>query len=823
MNIKPNSCWSLLIAMLFIAPYTFAQVETPEQRKKLFDELQTPTSDTCKARAYLQLANYYLDKTPTYGVDIDSTNRCIQKASTIMLPYGDKNQIRDIRFLQARRHIKNHDPVWGRKMFMEFISGYQVAGKKKEEGEVWFTFGIDLMRVDPFLPAIANRGTFLQADYKPIFMECMGKALTLATESNDKTLQAKVVAELASYYLTSGAYDEAEKQIQKLLPLVKATSIFKPYEVAYLQMTLEFWQKRDLVKVISLGLAIIKNANDLHCEADARPTYIMLARTYSTTGDKASALTTSQKYIEVCKAVNKLVDPVILHYYLSMLLREKDPDKEDALNLVRIFDPTEIRYSNGRKFTVAKSYAEVYTALKQFDLAEQYFTLAQKTADNAGLAERNEFQSEFGKLYYVWGKYDEAKAYFEATVNSNDPRITLGNLENAHLFLFKIDSARGDYKAAINHYKASTKIKDSLQNELMRKNIAELNIQYETEKKEKDIQLLNSKISLQHLDSINNARSFQLLKNKMKLQQMEAASKEKSIQLLNSQVKLEQYKTADKEKSILVLTGEAKLKESELKREKLAKNLMFIGSGLLLIILALLYNQHRVNKRNNTIVKKNNESLQVLLKDKEILMKEIHHRVKNNLQMVLSLLESQSAYLANDALTAIQSSYNRVLAMSLIHQKLYLTDNTTHIDMSGYLWELITYLQESFGTSGHIFFKMEVDHITLDIAQAVPLGLIVNESVTNAIKYAFPGNARGTITISMKENKAHLVSLHIHDDGIGLPDNFDMSGNNSLGLRLIKGLSDNLEAKLSIEKNNGTGITMEFYNSYMLQQHTMLT
>jgi two-component sensor histidine kinase len=808
---------SLVIAFLLTASASRGQIETPEQRRKLFEELKTATTDTAKARLFLRYAGYFLDKTPTYGLDLDSANKCIQKASAIMLPYGNKEQIRDIRYAQARRHIKDHDPAWGRGLFMEFINGYQLAGKKAEEARVWFTFGLYLTRIDPFTAKINSRGTFLQADYKPIFMECMEKALNLATAGKDKNLLATVVAELASYYLVSGDYVEAEHQIANLLPLQKTSSKFYPYEISYLQMQLEFWKNRDLVKVTSLGLATIKNASEVHAEADALSAYIFLARTYITTGDMVSATATFRKYLSLCSTLNRPVDPSILHYYLPILLNEHN--KESALNLVKTFNPENLLYRNGRKFTIAKSYAEVYTAMRQYEQAEKYFVLAKKMADKAGLAERSEFLMEFGELYFLWGKYDQARTCFQETIDSKNLKINLISLENAHLFLFRIDTLTGDYKAATQQYAAVSNLKDTLQNELMRKNIAELNIQYETGKKEKDIQLLNSKVRLQHLDSVNNAKSVQLLKTQVGLGLAEAANKEKNIQLLNSRVKLEAYKLADKEKSIQVLSGKAKLQVSELKREKSEKKLIIIGSALMLVILLLILNQFLINRKNNSKIRNANESLQHLLKDKEVLMKEIHHRVKNNLQMVLSLLDSQSAFLTDQAQSAIKNSYNRVFAMSLIHQKLYIKENTSSIEMLGYLWELITYLQDSFDTGGQIVFQVNIANITLDIGQAVPLGLIVNESVTNSIKYAFPQKQRGVINIEMAEGENNEVLLSIKDNGVGLPEEFELYDGNSLGLRLIRGLSENLEGRLSLVNNNGTGLTLMFFNSLSVQKN----
>ena len=127
-----------------------------------------------------------------------------------------------------------------------------------------------------------------------------------------------------------------------------------------------------------------------------------------------------------------------------------------------------------------------------------------------------------------------------------------------------------------------------------------------------------------------------------------------------------------------------------------------------------------------------------LLKDKEWLIKEVHHRVKNNLQMVISLLNSQSIYLNDEAaVVAIQESQRRMHAMSLIHQKLYQSENVGVIDMRAYINEFISYLKDIFETGSSIRFEQDVDPIKLDVGQAVPVGLILNEVITNSIKYAF--------------------------------------------------------------------------------------
>jgi two-component sensor histidine kinase len=224
-----------------------------------------------------------------------------------------------------------------------------------------------------------------------------------------------------------------------------------------------------------------------------------------------------------------------------------------------------------------------------------------------------------------------------------------------------------------------------------------------------------------------------------------------------------------------------------------------------------LYRQNRLKQKNSNLITHKNEQLQHLLTEKEWLLKEIHHRVKNNLQIVMSLLNSQSVYIENDAaLSAIRDSQHRVHAMSLIHQKLYNTENVSSIDMSSYTRELVSYLCDSFVIGQHVRFEFNIEPLELDVAQAIPLGLILNEAITNAIKYAFPDNRQGVISISLSNMTSNLFLLSISDNGIGMPVHFDNSKPGSLGMSLMSGLSEDLDGTFAIESDKGTTIKISF-------------
>src|SRR5690606_9508998 len=153
--------------------------------------------------------------------------------------------------------------------------------------------------------------------------------------------------------------------------------------------------------------------------------------------------------------------------------------------------------------------------------------------------------------------------------------------------------------------------------------------------------------------------------------------------------------------------------------------------------------------------------------------REIHHRVKNNFHIVASLLEIQSSYLKNKAaLSAIQDSQRRIHSMSIIHQKLYQSDSLSIIHMPEYIYELVEYLKDSYAVRKEIGFTLKIENIALDQAIAITLGLILNEAITNSLKYAFSKTDHGRIAISLKYVTDSHILLTIQDNGSGLPRNF---------------------------------------------------
>ncbi len=200
------------------------------------------------------------------------------------------------------------------------------------------------------------------------------------------------------------------------------------------------------------------------------------------------------------------------------------------------------------------------------------------------------------------------------------------------------------------------------------------------------------------------------------------------------------------------------------------------------------------------------------LKEKEVMLKEIHHRVKNNLQIISSILNLQSSFVTDkNTLEILQDSRNRIRSMAIIHENLYRTEDFSSINFADYLINLVTNLIASYRINDDIQLECDVDQINLVLDQAIPCGLLVNELITNSLKYAWPNQQLGIIKLGLKERKG-VVILTIGDNGIGLPVAFEELNSDTLGLQLVVTLVEQLDGKLDVNSANGTEYLVKFEN-----------
>lgn len=244
--------------------------------------------------------------------------------------------------------------------------------------------------------------------------------------------------------------------------------------------------------------------------------------------------------------------------------------------------------------------------------------------------------------------------------------------------------------------------------------------------------------------------------------------------------------------------------ENQLKRQNSQKTLISIIAGLLLVLLVVLYVTYQKDKGKSILLERQNT-------EKEFLLKEIHHRVKNNLGIVSSLLDLQAAKMKDPkAIEAIEESRNRVYSMSMIHQKLYQGKNLSSIEMKEYFINLSKHILDSFGVEKLIEFDYELDDIELDVDSAIPLGLIVNELLTNSFKHAFPNEKKGKIKIMFQKTGNEKYALEVIDDGIGSNNKTGEPLGTGFGTLLIDLLVKQLDGSLSIFNESGTRVKIEF-------------
>lgn len=221
-----------------------------------------------------------------------------------------------------------------------------------------------------------------------------------------------------------------------------------------------------------------------------------------------------------------------------------------------------------------------------------------------------------------------------------------------------------------------------------------------------------------------------------------------------------------------------------------------------------------INTRDITERKCMEEQVKASLKEKEVLLREIHHRVKNNLQIIISLLRLQSGFLKEkQSVEMFKVSQERIKSMALIHEKLHQSNNLARFDFGGYIRVLTTYLFRSSELSASaILLDINVEDVSLDINKAIPCGLIINELVSNALKHAFPEGKKGKIRIDMHSHKKGQYTLIVSDNGIGFPKDIDFRNTESLGMQLVNDLIGQLKGSIDLDRKSGTTVELTFMN-----------
>jgi PAS domain S-box-containing protein len=215
--------------------------------------------------------------------------------------------------------------------------------------------------------------------------------------------------------------------------------------------------------------------------------------------------------------------------------------------------------------------------------------------------------------------------------------------------------------------------------------------------------------------------------------------------------------------------------------------------------------------RDITDRKKAEEQIKASLREKDVLLQEVHHRVKNNLQIISSLLSLQSRHIRDEKdLEMLRESQSRLRAMALIHERLYQSENLANINFEEYISALVYGLVQSYGVTGTVTPIIDIHSLSLEVSTAIPCGLIINELVSNSLKHAFPGKRKGEIKIKIHSFDG-TIELIVRDNGVGIPEDIDFRTTDTLGLHLVTMLAeDQLNGKINLTRDGGTTFTITF-------------
>ncbi|WP_020602472.1 tetratricopeptide repeat-containing sensor histidine kinase [Spirosoma spitsbergense] len=591
------------------------------------------------------------------------------------------------------------------------------------------------------------------------------KALAVYERMGARQEEFDILNKIADVYRLFINPEKALPFLLKIHRLQKISNDSKVYKTTF-SISATYFDLGYFSQAIRYGLLCqrqVETANDSSFYVDIS---YLIAHCYRELGDFERALSYYNKGLRLDSSagvVARMISIIrtkgtIRDIYLQQ--NKQEQAHQVASEIVRLANIN----SNASALVIKQNLAMSYLVLNDFKKAEYWFLsiLPMYEKPPVNLRGLCAVYSRMAELYIKKMQFKKSRYYLTQALALAEEANAPFFAGNIHLMLFKVDSTLGKLHSAIRHYQLATVIKDSLFTKTKNRQIEELQIQYEIEQKEKDIRL--------------------------------------------------------KEKSIKTLTQQRQLQDQKSKQEWLIRNVLISGAILLLLLLTVVYNRYHLKQRSNQllqaqqeVINQKNATLQILLIEKEWLLKEIHHRVKNNLQVVMSLLNSQAAYLSDDAaLSAIQESQHRVQAMALIHQKLYQSEGIARITMPTYIQEMVAYLRDAYDLPQPITFQLAIDSIELDVTQAVPLGLIINEAITNALKYAFPNGRSGTITLAFHRFLQNSLELKLEDDGVGLSPDYDPSRSRSLGMTLIQGFSQQLGGELTIRNNVGLSIRLVF-------------
>ena len=613
----------------------------------------------------------------------------------------------------------------------------------------------DTARVDLYV-AIAKTYAIVQPDSAFSFLQ---KALLLSQKIDYTIGMALSQVELGYMEGKYGNQDQATIYLKAALPLVQQTQDSTLLWDTYQQIGWIYKRKGQhalALQYCQKALAItIETRDSLHIASMKQN----IGAIFFDMKDYDQAIAMLEQALSVYQDFNHYLPATTICNNLANVYATKN-DYNQAL---RYYQQAvkEARSGGDKVFeaNILSNIAQMYVSQQQYKTALSYAQQAQtiwKHMSTKKKADYNfEFENTMGDIYLGIQQYALARKHYESAFNFMKERGDFSSYLSTYTGLIRLDSLTGNYQQAFLHQQALTALKDSLASIERIKAVEKLKVQYETEQKDQEIILLQEQSTRQQLEA---------------------------------------------------------------RQQKLIKNSFIAGSFALCLLLGLGYNRYQFKQKALRVMGEQKAEIlmqkqQVERKNEEnkLLLKEIHHRVKNNLQIVLSILNAQADSLQDQkAIGAVLESQHRVHSMALIHQNLYQSDNLNQIQAQQYLQEMVETVYSSYHQVGQpVRLQLNIEDLSLNMSTAVPVGLIVTELVTNACKHAFT-KAEGELTVSLKADTSSQYRLTVADNGPGLPADFDINQAHSLGLQLVYGLTQQLDGELLIENHAGAHFDLLF-------------
>lgn len=587
------------------------------------------------------------------------------------------------------------------------------------------------------------------------------KAIPLLLRSGDEYRLAQVYKNAGDIYSARSYFRQAFDSYRDALPLLRKTGqlqLTHECQDAMGNLALDYGDPQNALNFYRRSLALKASIKD---DAGVVAGTLKLSKIHLLLKQYDSALfyckevqSLSRDNMEVFSEA--LIDEMVILSFLGKL-KEAETIKVSAETIVK----QQSNPSNHIRLIAAIS--NFYTAQKNKQAADKYF--------------------------------DSARVLIMTAKSPELAVAGLGMLADMHI-------QNGDYLAAYNMVRMMDKYKDIFRNENIERISAEIKNAAEISLKEKEIIYLQMENQLK-AEKLNKETALRLalLRHNMlidsSLVQQKELTKAKEIE---SALRKEQLK---KEKDLsLSLSRENQLKHQGLENEIKNKRMLWYGITLLAILSATVLYQFRRQLKKNILIKKQSGELMVL-------NKEVHHRVKNNLQVISSLLDLQLQTLKDEnARSVVGECVRRVHSMAFIHQNLYQGQTVSSVNMREYNKMLCDHLFQSYNiTQDKIILHTEIEELNLSTDTAIPLGMILNELISNSLKYAFKGKETGHIWVSIQKGGGELF-VQVKDDGIGLPANFNADTDGSFGYEIIRAFAQKLRARMQVETNNGTDVKL---------------